>query len=1823
MFEDRRLVLTLRPMGACPPCAAAQLSLARVGWGCRAARGAEVLLPEALGRVSLTTDTHWCKTAVHTSHWTALERSVCAPLPPAAVSSSNARVCVVAAHRKTMRSGGHFLLLLCLALHSYRVAALACSTQGGTSANATGFCPVGFAATVLDANNCCQVFTCCTADQAAVPNCQGRTPDDDATCGAIGDLYYALTAASNTVLGCFNAATTTSGLSQPWNSITGAPGGIATAICDSMTGLGNTMTRGLSTGCTAAITGDPSLFFMDIYCTAGAVASIYLGGLIPSRDAYPFIFDDPSLRSFTASASPFVNSAPVTLPASISGISTLSKLYINYWPFTGHLPPLPSSMAALYVSNTNLSGSLPAALPTGLTYLNVAFNSFSGVLPSFPTQLAYLNIANNSFSGPLPSSINNTHLQFVYLGGNPSLSGSGVLSPAFSTSENYVETAMGDVLLTPLPGPRPSLYTPTTPPCPVGYASTVLDANGLCQPFKCCTPDQGATGFCAHAAAPNNASVCGALGDIYYTLRAGNVTIAQYPYSVSTGWGGVPTRFWTYAARGIASDYCNQTFYITGGVIGIFVPFCNNAGVLVTVGIQSGAGQTSRAPPSPPAAGAAPIGPLPSSFCNLGTGLQFIRLSGLGFTGSIPSCISFLSGVTYLDLEFNALTGSIPAALFNGSLPLKTLHLSSNALSGTLPNVTLPAQLVDLDLSANAMAGTIPAAFAASFGSGCPGYVPPLPMQFCSLQLQLNQLRGTMPTFQCYLDMQCDPLRVDGNLLTGTVPAYLQNTFYGVGGSNLGNGLGIFNNLFTGAVSTLAGLPLNKSCAYPCTAANGLRTFSPLVSPQMLVCSPGTFATGYSQTFLFGISNYPNTNVLLPKCSVPPLGSVAPGLGATYATPCAANTYALGDGMNCTSCPANSVSPAGSPNIANCTCALGYAQVAGNGGLFNFTQCSAGTFFNVTTSNCQTCASGFYSAAAAYSCTACPAGTVWISPTTCSICPSNSVDIQNHAACQCTPGYYDDLYGVNLTTPTCTRCPSVGAVCTTGFVGAAEGHWRESNTSAVLYACRTGACLKETVGSPLAPASMNVNVSGRNCAAGTTGPLCALCLPGYAIQSGQCLPCPASAAFNAWVPGDKAALVVVLLFCGIVAIAFTFFQPLSPLLERIWTGLVGGAAIAATSVKAAAAKCLRCGKPADGGKEKKDSSQESRSGKKDALPSSEAEILSVHDNATETSADVSEHYQMTSAEGPSAATHEARVKGSKVVGAGAALSAMTGVHAVLNEPDGEEELDDDGEQGEDVYGATGASLDLVYYLQRMVDKTQNYLKIAINFYQIVSTFIKTLDIPWPAVFTLTMSKISVINLNLVHLPKAACMSPNPNYYNEFNGYTLGLLAALVAMAAMWCFGFYVVAPSGLRGVDALEVKERRRKFSSTCLQRTLMLLYLVYPGVSVSIFGIFSCTTIGTHSWLNLDMSIPCYDSTWRRYCGGAIVWVFLVPVGVPLFFNRLLRRFRVPDLAALLEDNAWLREAAEHTWRLGMPQPAVDMQRLCVDTIGDSHLALLHAVLVKGVDANAAAEILAGHMPKTILVADAEEGEPHAGLIARTKSRIAEIQQRIAVLLRPELGLKKSKKSPSTSDRAVMLAQLMAWCRYSGHLSIGKMSWEDDFGLPEGLPGEGEPMHPAHASGIRSNEVAELLKRASTECGFLFAVYTTRCWYWESIELLRKLVLTSILALISPGSAGQVVVGCLVAFFALLGNMKLQPYSEKSLNFVNQIAQVNLFFFLFVALLLKVDLDGDNTASYFTGIVSVMMLVPVVLPVAITAYLNLGAFNTEDAKDVMADATF
>ena len=222
-------------------------------------------------------------------------------------------------------------------------------------------------------------------------------------------------------------------------------------------------------------------------------------------------------------------------------------------------------------------------------------------------------------------------------------------------------------------------------------------------------------------------------------------------------------------------------------------------------------------------------------------------------------------------------------------------------------------------------------------------------------------------------------------------------------------------------------------------------------------------------------------------------------------------------------------------------------------------------------------------------------------------------------------------------------------------------------------------------------------------------------------------------------------------------------------------------------------------------------------------------------------------------------------------------------------------------------------------------------------------------------------------------------------------------------------------------------------------------------------------------------------------------------------------------------------------------------------------------------------------------------------------------------------------------AHRTALQKALLRWCETSATLSLPPLAWaeaEDDVEAREGESGDAPPpkaselrrafsgFSTAALTASSRAELAALEQRALRKVGFLFEAYTVQCWSWEVVELGRKLILTSILALVAPGSATQVTVGVLVAFGMLLLFQRYKPYAAPGMTFMASVAQVNLFFFLFVGLLLKVRLNGDATDSkLFNAIVTILSVVPIALPAALKATSFYAGVDGDELQDAMDEA--
>ena len=134
-----------------------------------------------------------------------------------------------------------------------------------------------------------------------------------------------------------------------------------------------------------------------------------------------------------------------------------------------------------------------------------------------------------------------------------------------------------------------------------------------------------------------------------------------------------------------------------------------------------------------------------------------LLLNDLGLGGTLIDLS--LDTLEELELFGNKFTGSVPA--FSNLKKLKTIWLSNNQLSGSIPNFQLP-ELQSIDLANNNLSGAIPA-FNLS--------------NLMELGLANNKLTGTIPTLNT---PKLAWLRLNNNALTGNIPNWTFQDLQGI-----------------------------------------------------------------------------------------------------------------------------------------------------------------------------------------------------------------------------------------------------------------------------------------------------------------------------------------------------------------------------------------------------------------------------------------------------------------------------------------------------------------------------------------------------------------------------------------------------------------------------------------------------------------------------------------------------------------------------------------------------------------------------------------------------------------------------------------------------------------------------------------------------------------------------------------------------------------------------------------------------------------------------------------------------------------------------------
>jgi hypothetical protein len=110
-------------------------------------------------------------------------------------------------------------------------------------------------------------------------------------------------------------------------------------------------------------------------------------------------------------------------------------------------------------------------------------------------------------------------------------------------------------------------------------------------------------------------------------------------------------------------------------------------------------------------------------------------------------------------------------------------------------------------------------------------------------------------------------------------------------------------------------------------------------------------------------------------------------------------------------------------------------------------------------------------------------------------------------------------------------------------------------------------------------------------------------------------------------------------------------------------------------------------------------------------------------------------------------------------------------------------------------------------------------------------------------------------------------------------------------------------------------------------------------------------------------------------------------------------------------------------------------------------------------------------------------------------------------------------------------------------------------------------------------SQVKELIQvedqEVMREFGFVINDYKLSHWYWEVVELSRKLILSGVIGMFRRGSITQIVAATSISFGFALFAYREQPYHTARMNFIKITSEIQLFLIMLLCVVLQTEAQG------------------------------------------------
>ena len=128
---------------------------------------------------------------------------------------------------------------------------------------------------------------------------------------------------------------------------------------------------------------------------------------------------------------------------------------------------------------------------------------------------------------------------------------------------------------------------------------------------------------------------------------------------------------------------------------------------------------------------------------------------------------------------------------------------------------------------------------------------------------------------------------------------------------------------------------------------------------------------------------------------------------------------------------------------------------------------------------------------------------------------------------------------------------------------------------------------------------------------------------------------------------------------------------------------------------------------------------------------------------------------------------------------------------------------------------------------------------------------------------------------------------------------------------------------------------------------------------------------------------------------------------------------------------------------------------------------------------------------------------------------------------------------------------------------------------------------------------------------GSLFQYYRPEFWYFEAIEMTKKMLLTGAMVLVAPGSSAQVMIGILIAVVYLVILLYFKPFQDKKDQLLQMYSTVQVQLTLIVGMAILLN-DGDGgVEKSILGMILIALNLSVPLMTAVAVYFALPRCKT------------